>query len=208
MSGLTRSCSDRHSHDLVRQLFFGRPSIYDLAQRPLGTVLDLGCGDGAWICDAAHAWRNTRFFGLDIQNLHPSRAQLVADLGETADNIKFTYFNFLMDKLPYLDDRFDLVRMANLKWAIPEDKVDFVAPPSCDTQLTRTRCSGTLSWEKFIVSSGPTGGSRSSTTISYWALPRMARSQRSNVRRATSSRNSSRTCSRLAISLSTRAASL
>ena len=206
MSNLTRPCSDRHSHDLVRQLFFGRPSIHDLSQKPLATVLDLGCGDGAWICDAAHAWRNTRFFGLDIQNIHPSRAQLVAELGETADNVKFTYFNFLIDKLPYLDDKFDMVRMANLKWAIPEEKVNFV-PPFWATPLTRTPCSGTLSWEKFTVSSGPTDGSKLSTTISSWGLPRIALSHRSNTPRSTSSRHNSRICLRLATSPSTRVAS-
>ncbi|KAF8589699.1 hypothetical protein K439DRAFT_1628472 [Ramaria rubella] len=119
--------TDRHAHNLVKQLFYGRPSIHgDLPQRPPAFVLDLGCGDGTWLLEAAQCWKNTRFYGLDLQNLHPPCAHLVAELGEIADNISFTYYNFLLDKLPYLDEKFDLVRMANLKWAIPEDKWDFV----------------------------------------------------------------------------------
>ena len=117
-------CSDRYSHALVKELLCGRPSIHDdVSKKPPAVVLDLGCGDGTWILEAAQCWRTTRFYGLDLQNLHPSHQQLQSDLGELADNLKFTYYNFLLDKLPYLDEKFDLVRMANLKWAIPEDKV-------------------------------------------------------------------------------------
>jgi SAM-dependent methyltransferase len=116
--------SDRHSHALVRQLLCGRPSIHDdPSNKQPAVVLDLGCGDGTWLLEAAQCWKNTRFYGLDLQKLHPSPHQLEAALGELAENIKFTYYNFLLDKLPYLDEKFDLVRMANLKWAIPEDKV-------------------------------------------------------------------------------------
>ncbi|KAF8510312.1 hypothetical protein JB92DRAFT_443680 [Gautieria morchelliformis] len=119
--------TDRHSHALVRQLLCGHPSIHDdPSNKTPAVVLDLGCGDGTWLLEAAQCWKNTRFYGLDLQNLHPSPHQLEAALGELAENIKFTHYNFLLDKLPYLDEKFDLVRMANLKWAIPEDKWDFV----------------------------------------------------------------------------------
>jgi ubiquinone/menaquinone biosynthesis C-methylase UbiE len=117
-------CSDRHSHALVKELLYGRPSIHDdPSGKPPAVVLDLGCGDGTWILEAAQCWRHTRFYGLDLQSLHPSPQQLQTNLGDLGNNIKFTYYNFLRDKLPYLDEKFDLVRMANLKWAIPEDKV-------------------------------------------------------------------------------------
>lgn len=117
-------CSDRHSHALVTQLLCGRPSIHDdPSKKPPAVVLDLGCGDGTWILAAAQCWKNTRFYGLDLQSLHPPPPQLQTKLGDLGQNLKFTYYNFLHDKLPYLDEKFDLVRMANLKWAIPEDKV-------------------------------------------------------------------------------------
>jgi SAM-dependent methyltransferase len=86
-------------------------------------VLDLGCGDGSWIIDTAQCWKNTQFYGLDLQCIHPPHSQLVAEIGEHANNIHFKYYNFLLDKLPYLDGKFDMVRMANLKWAIPADMV-------------------------------------------------------------------------------------
>ncbi|KAF8528167.1 hypothetical protein BU17DRAFT_81399 [Hysterangium stoloniferum] len=119
--------TDRHSHNLVKQLFSGQPSVHaGLSKNPPTLVLDLGCGDGSWIIDTAQCWKNTQFYGLDLQCIHPPQSQLLAEIGEVSNNIHFSYYNFLLDKLPYLDDKFDMVRMANLKWAIPEDMWDFL----------------------------------------------------------------------------------
>ncbi|KIJ25276.1 hypothetical protein M422DRAFT_38859 [Sphaerobolus stellatus SS14] len=121
--------ADRHSHYLVKELLNGFPTVHGaLESKPPDTVLDLGCGDGTWIIDAAKFWKKTKFVGLDIQCLHPSREQILEEHGEliNTDNIRFTYFDMLRYKLPFRDNSFDMVRLANLKWAIPLDKWDFM----------------------------------------------------------------------------------
>ena len=200
---ITRLHSDRHSDALVRQLLCGRPSIHDdLSTKPPAVVLDLGCGDGTWLLETAQYWRHTLFFGLDLQNLHPSPQQLQVELGEVADNIKFTYHNFLLDKLPYRDGKFDLVRMANLKWAIPNDKVCRLIHIILYMTVA-TFCSGTLYSKKLIASSGAAVGLRSSMTTACWIVSLGIHFHQNKAVYVTYLKPSSWICFKLVTSLST-----
>lgn len=62
--------SDRYMHTLLRRLNVNRsPSFYDYVQhnKPLPTsVLDLGCGEGYWLLDAANSWPDAQIVGFDL----------------------------------------------------------------------------------------------------------------------------------------------
>jgi ubiquinone/menaquinone biosynthesis C-methylase UbiE len=61
--------SDRSTYDLLRQLnTTDTPTFRDLTIPPR-TVLDLGCGEGHWILEAAATWGyddGTLFIGFDL----------------------------------------------------------------------------------------------------------------------------------------------
>ncbi|KAF4577322.1 hypothetical protein EYR40_009319 [Pleurotus pulmonarius] len=88
---------------------------------PPTRVLDLGCGTGSWILDAARKWRNCHFVGLDVVPLHPNLQQLgSADL---AGRITWIQANFL-EGLPFSDEEFDYVHIKRIARGVPEDKWD------------------------------------------------------------------------------------
>lgn len=51
---------------------------------PPSRVLDLGCGCGLWILEAAQEWKDTQFVGFDIYNKQPDLQRL----GNIVDVIK------------------------------------------------------------------------------------------------------------------------
>ncbi|GJJ11830.1 hypothetical protein Clacol_006068 [Clathrus columnatus] len=117
--------NDRHSYELLKRIYYDLPSIHGLqfATKPPKIVLDLGCGDGSWILDAAQCWKGSQFYGIDVQRVHPEDKEVVEVYGEElAKKVKFVTFNFLSDKLPFVDGVFEMVRMANLKWCIPANR--------------------------------------------------------------------------------------
>ncbi|OBZ68915.1 Demethylmenaquinone methyltransferase [Grifola frondosa] len=84
-------------------------------------VLDIGCGTGTWILDAARQWKNTHFVGLDIVPLHPDLMQIGSlDL---ASRITWVQANFL-EGLPFPNEEFDYVRFTRIARGVPEDKWD------------------------------------------------------------------------------------
>lgn len=46
-------------------------------------VLDLGCGRGVWIAEAAKEWKNARFVGIDLIDVFPSPEHLRKRCGLT-----------------------------------------------------------------------------------------------------------------------------
>ena len=42
------------------------PSFHEFGNKHPTKVLDLGCGEGHWVVDAASEWRGARVTGLDL----------------------------------------------------------------------------------------------------------------------------------------------
>ncbi|KDQ31251.1 hypothetical protein PLEOSDRAFT_1082375 [Pleurotus ostreatus PC15] len=111
--------NDRHTEQLLNRLNpSGAPTFYQYGKKPPTTVLDLGCGQGTWVCQAADAWKHsgTIVTGLDLVDV----------VTEEHENAKFVRGNFVKYPLPFRDESFELVRMANLSLCIPYDKWLFV----------------------------------------------------------------------------------
>ncbi|KAI4522712.1 hypothetical protein K525DRAFT_198188 [Schizophyllum commune Loenen D] len=108
--------ADRVTHTLLRRLLPpNSPTFYNYDTTPPTAALDLGCGAGHWLFDAAQAWQGygTRLTGMD--NVDLTRG---TGLEKQAT---FVRSDFLRAPLPFPDGSFDLVRMANLTLAIPRD---------------------------------------------------------------------------------------
>lgn len=81
--------------------------------------LDLGCGGGTWILDAAKEWPDCEFVGFDLVDVQVPTSLLEPDV---ANRISWVHGNFLTTKLPFDDDEFDHVHMRGLGRGIPENK--------------------------------------------------------------------------------------
>ncbi|CAI2187961.1 487_t:CDS:2 [Funneliformis geosporum] len=66
------------------------------------TVLDIGCGPGAWCLDMATKYKNSKFFGLDISPMFPKEIK--------PNNTIFQECQIL-DGIPYNDQSFDFCHM-------------------------------------------------------------------------------------------------
>ncbi|KAE9409188.1 hypothetical protein BT96DRAFT_970148 [Gymnopus androsaceus JB14] len=114
---------DRYMHILLRRLNAnGTPSFYNYAKHnkhPPTSVLDLGCGQGHWILDAASSWPDAQIVGLDLVDV------TLPDVHKI-EHLKFVRGNFIRYPLPFPPNSFDLVRIANLSLAIPTDRWEYV----------------------------------------------------------------------------------
>ncbi|KAG8768343.1 hypothetical protein FRC15_005202, partial [Serendipita sp. 397] len=81
-------------------------------------ILDLGCGNGVWILDAANLWPDAMFTGLDIAPIQPSLSLLAPHL---AKRIQWVNANFL-EQLPFPTSHFDFVRICRIARGVPEHK--------------------------------------------------------------------------------------
>ncbi|KAH9889995.1 hypothetical protein C8Q73DRAFT_147103 [Cubamyces lactineus] len=88
---------------------------------PPSRVLDLGCGTGTWILDAAREWKDSYFVGLDVVPLHPDLIQVGSF--DLASRITWVQANFL-ERLPFPNEEFDYVRLVRVARGVPEDKWD------------------------------------------------------------------------------------
>ncbi|KAH7906477.1 hypothetical protein BJ138DRAFT_1016153 [Hygrophoropsis aurantiaca] len=110
--------NDHYTELLLRRLNpNGTPSFHNFAPNPPSAILDLGCGSGEWVLEAAAAWSNSQVIGLDL--LQPTR--LNRDM-ITPNNVRWVQGNFVHYKLPFPKDSFDLVRMANLSLCVPHNR--------------------------------------------------------------------------------------
>ncbi|KAJ7757457.1 hypothetical protein B0H16DRAFT_664813 [Mycena metata] len=133
--------NERYTHYLLRRLApAGSPTFHDYGTHPPASVLDLGCGTGVWLLDAARTWRTTQFIGLDIVDVAlpalsspsssspttPSATPGTFPMSTPLSNIRLVRSDFLKYALPFPDRQFELVRMANLALAIPLVRMEFV----------------------------------------------------------------------------------
>ncbi|KAF9056098.1 hypothetical protein BJ165DRAFT_1430860 [Panaeolus papilionaceus] len=82
-------------------------------------VLDLGCGTGTWVIDAAKEWPECEFVGFDLVDVQIPVKMLHASM---ADRIQWKHGNFLTTKLPFDDDEFDHVHIQSIARGVPENK--------------------------------------------------------------------------------------
>ncbi|KAF8662800.1 hypothetical protein AX16_001082 [Volvariella volvacea WC 439] len=97
----------------------GSPTFHNYGNAPPARVLDLGCGRGYWMLDAATIWKGygTQVVGFDIVDMTRGLAQR-----QGLDNIKFVKGNFLKERLPFENESFDLVRISDLTLSVPFTK--------------------------------------------------------------------------------------
>ncbi|EDR00403.1 uncharacterized protein LACBIDRAFT_314324 [Laccaria bicolor S238N-H82] len=94
---------DRYTGDLLRRLnTTDSPTFYDHGPSPPRQVLDLGCGQGHWVVEAAIKWSR---YGTKVTGF---------DKGQ----IEFIRGNVLK-QLPFDSNTFDLIRMSCLTLCIP-----------------------------------------------------------------------------------------
>ncbi|KAI0077929.1 hypothetical protein K474DRAFT_1706959 [Panus rudis PR-1116 ss-1] len=94
---------------------------------PPSKVLDLGCGNGLWVLEAAKQWKNTQFVGFDLFRVQPNlhRLGVIDTLNSSyegfSDRIHWVHGDIL-EKLPFESEYFDFVRICNISLGIPEDE--------------------------------------------------------------------------------------
>ncbi|KAJ7786481.1 hypothetical protein B0H16DRAFT_1490620 [Mycena metata] len=84
--------------------------------------LDLGCGTGAWVIDAAKQWPDCDFVGFDLVDIQIPLKTLPAEYASIAERIRWVHGNFLTNKLPFEDDEFDHVHIHAIAQGVPENK--------------------------------------------------------------------------------------
>ncbi|KAI0749821.1 hypothetical protein C8Q80DRAFT_649111 [Daedaleopsis nitida] len=89
---------------------------------PPDNVLDLGCGSGLWIIEAAKSWPNSHFVGFDLRSVQPdlSQVNLGIEYRDLSKRIQWVIGDFL-DPLPFDANQFDLVRICCIGLEVPED---------------------------------------------------------------------------------------
>ncbi|KAJ3483968.1 hypothetical protein NLJ89_g12019 [Agrocybe chaxingu] len=125
--------NDRHTGELLTRLNpMGSPTFHNYGNSPPTSVLDLGCGQGHWVIDAAIAWRGygTKVTGYDMVDISKGLLPWAVEQGVT-DSIRFVRGNFLKQRLPFSDNSFDLVRMSCLALCITSDSWIFVLQEVC-----------------------------------------------------------------------------
>ncbi|KAJ7446496.1 hypothetical protein B0H11DRAFT_2084990 [Mycena galericulata] len=84
--------------------------------------LDLGCGTGSWVIDAAKEWPNCDFVGFDLVDIQIPLKTLPSEYASIAERISWVHGNFLTNKLPFEDDEFDHVHIHAISQGVPENK--------------------------------------------------------------------------------------
>ncbi|CAO3694452.1 unnamed protein product [Rhizopus stolonifer] len=76
-------------------------------------VLDLGCGPGTWLMDVATEFPSSKFHGIDIYDIFPSKIR--------PPNVNFQVHDAL-DGLPFPDNTFDLVNLRMFIISVKKDE--------------------------------------------------------------------------------------
>ncbi|KAF7303242.1 UBIQUITIN-CONJUGAT-2 domain-containing protein [Mycena kentingensis (nom. inval.)] len=84
--------------------------------------LDIGCGTGAWVIDAAKEWPDCEFVGFDLMDIQIPLRSLSPEYAAIAERVTWVHSNFLTNKLPFDDDEFDHVHIQGIAQGVPENK--------------------------------------------------------------------------------------
>ncbi|KAF8964930.1 hypothetical protein BDZ97DRAFT_1814044 [Flammula alnicola] len=117
-------CFDIWNHMFLTNHFGNLTVTMHRFEQPPARSLDIGCGSGFWVIEAAKKWQNSKIIGFDIVKIQP-RLHDIEHLIPLSQRIGWVHGNFL-DGLPFPSNHFDCVRMAGLGLAIPEDEWQFV----------------------------------------------------------------------------------
>ncbi|KZV69703.1 hypothetical protein PENSPDRAFT_665548 [Peniophora sp. CONT] len=105
---------DRETNDVLSLLTRpGCPSFLRWESAPT-RILDIGCGFGDWAVAAATAWPFARVTGVDVN----SRWDALSGEKIVPANAAFEEHDFLDEPLPFEDDTFDYVRIANCQFRV------------------------------------------------------------------------------------------
>ncbi|KAG8862906.1 hypothetical protein FRB96_000324 [Tulasnella sp. 330] len=106
--------ADDQTHELVKALIPTRNcvSFYEFPKPP-STVLDIGCGAGRWVVEAAGQWKHARFVGLDLMAIQYDLSGRCFD--DIRDRIHLHY------QIPFAASTFDYIRMSHVALAIPTE---------------------------------------------------------------------------------------
>ncbi|GJE88689.1 S-adenosyl-L-methionine-dependent methyltransferase [Phanerochaete sordida] len=93
------------------------------AESPPSNVLDVGCGSGLWVVEAARQWPDCKFIGLDYRQVQPDLKRFAEqpDISNVVDRVRWVHGNFL-DPLPFKSNDFDFVRICGIGIGVPEDE--------------------------------------------------------------------------------------
>lgn len=94
-----------------------------LADSPPSSVLDVGCGSGLWVIEAARQWPDCKFIGLDCRQVQPDLKRFAEQPGisDIVNRVRWVHGNFL-DPLPFKSNSFDFVRICDVGIGVPEDE--------------------------------------------------------------------------------------
>ncbi|KDR85476.1 hypothetical protein GALMADRAFT_234363 [Galerina marginata CBS 339.88] len=115
---------DRHVLELesldnrLARYLRGSVSFANFEELPKRT-LDLGCGTGTWVIDAAREWPQCHFVGFDLVDIQLPLKILESSI---SSRIQWKQGNFLTTKLPFDDDEFDHVHIQSIATGVPENK--------------------------------------------------------------------------------------
>ncbi|KAG1771907.1 hypothetical protein EV702DRAFT_1281573 [Suillus placidus] len=107
------------------------------AQEPLKRILDVGCGDGVWVIEAAKYWKGCQVVGLDIVSLHPDLAHLSRDK-DLPKRMSWVQANLYvhppspypalisrsLEGLPFPNESFNFVHVKRIARGVPENMWD------------------------------------------------------------------------------------
>ncbi|KAG8845482.1 hypothetical protein FRB91_001731 [Serendipita sp. 411] len=117
---------EKHTHELLSLV--RQQKAYHFTQMDnfakLKNILDIGCGRGYWLMDAAKECKHANLVGFDIADvfMSPSDMRIKRGLNESQiSRIEFVQGNFF-NTLPFPSDHFDYIRLAFLELAIPSAK--------------------------------------------------------------------------------------
>jgi SAM-dependent methyltransferase len=104
----------------VKYLREGSVSFFDFPEeeRP-ERCLDIGCGTGSWVIEAAKEWPKCDFIGLDLVNMQIPLNILDSSVRE---RIQWIHGNFLTSRLHFEDDSFDHIHISSIATSVPENK--------------------------------------------------------------------------------------